>query len=307
MIRAITGSISTTRALGLDISSTMIKAAEVTFSREGLILNRAVVKEVRNNEISQPLKTIVAESGFKTKQVALGLSSPQIVVQPFQFPKMPNEEMVSAIQLEAEHAILNGHEPSQIIVDWHLLNDASDGVRRGILAVIPKEVLSAGIDTVKAAGLKPSIVDVKGLALWNAYWTLVEKRKPSSRTTLILNVDSDATNLVIVRSPDTLILSRDIQLGADSFQNNKDRWLSELHDSLVYARSKGGLRTLEDVLVTGLGANEILPALEVALGLNAKLWNPLDYLDQKETNGSFDKSKGPLLSVAIGLALRRLG
>ena len=307
MIRSITDSLSSTRVLGLDISSTTIKAAEVIASKEGLILNRASSQEIGNNNVSQLLKKFVSESGFKTKQVALGVSSPQVVVQSFQFPRMPENEMARAIALEAEHTILNGHELTHVAVDWHLLNDTSENFSRGILAVIPKEILSSQIQTVKTAGLVPCIMDVKGLALWNGYWALSGSKDSSSKTVLLINAEERSTNFVIVRSPDELVLARDIEIGAASFKDNKDHWLSELHDSLVYARSKGGLRSLDVVVATGLVSKETLMSLESALELPVRLWNPLEQITCNKAGGMIPEfSQGPLFSVAIGLALRKL-
>ena len=309
VIRKIGDLFADSRVVGLDIGPTAVKMAEVAQSDEGLMLCRATVADIDRENLSELLKRVVFENGFKTRQVALGISSPELVVQLFQFPRMPKNEMISAIELEAEHAILNGHALEKMAVDWHLLNgyaNSGDFIR-GLLAVVPKEALSGQIQLAKTAGLDPLIVDVKSLALWNAYWTLLGKQGPVSRTVLLIHLDVHTTHFVIVQGAETLLLARDIQLGTASLQKDKDTWFSELNDSLVYARSQGGLRRIEAVCVTGACTNEILGRISSALGVPARLWNPLDHISYNKSNGTaLAHSQGPLLAVAIGLALRKL-
>ena len=304
MIQKIGEFLTASRIVGLDMGATTVRMAEVAQSDEGLVLCRAAIVDVDPKDLAQSLKRAMFENGFKTRRVALGLSSPELVVQAFQFPRMPKNEMINAIELEAEHAILNGHPLEKMAVDWHFLNDGSGDLKRGLLAVIPQEVLFDQIRIAKTAGLDPLIVDVKSLALWNTYWTLLGKKGPVSRTVLLIHLDVRMTHFVVVQGAETLILARDIQLGTASLQNDKDAWFSELNDSLVYARSQGGLRKIEAVYVTGADPNEILERIPSALGVPATLWNPLDHIPYKPDGAALACSQGPLLAVAIGLALR---
>ena len=83
------------------------------------------------------------------------------------------------------------------------------------------------------------------------------------------------------------------------------RAATEVRDSLGYARSEGGLRTLDAVYVTGGGAGPNLKApIESATSLSPKFWNPLNDL-VCGPGLSVENSVGPLLPIAIGLALRR--
>ena len=293
--------------VGVDAGSAMIKAAEVIRLDGQVFLRRAAVEKVGNEEPAALMRRLIDERGFTATHAALGLASPEVIVQPFQFLRLPKKELTGAIRIEAEHAILNGHHPSATAMDWYLLDTGSSDSVRGLLAVVPKETLSEQTRVVRAAGLTPVIIDVKGLALWNAYWTLFGSRDPKPKTVLLINLGAHTTNLTIAKGADELILVRDLQVGVMSPGGvHESEWTSELRDSLAYARSKSGLRTLEAAYVTGGGCSpELLPALRSALSVPVEIWNPLDHIAREEGSQAIDPSLGPMLAVAIGLALRR--
>jgi len=143
--------------------------------------------------------------------------------------------------------------------------------------------------------------------LWNAYWTLVGRKESSSKTVLLVNIGARTTNLVIAKGPDELILIRDFQLaGGRLVKGQEKEWAEEISDSLMYARSKGGLRALEAVYLTGGGSSpDILSRLQSAIPAPITLWNPLHQIARNSEYLTIEDSAGPLLAVAIGLSLRR--
>ncbi len=309
MLKQLMNRLTTVPMVGVDLGSAVLKVVQVSRSEEGIVLKRCAVATIEKND--DPLillKRALKDAGISIVHAAIGLVSPEVVARSFQFPRMPKKELVNAIQLEAEQAILNGHSPSEITVDWHLLASKSKDFIRGVLAVVPKEVIAARLELAKAAGLNPVVVDVEALALWNAYWVLVGSQDSTPKVVLLMNIGARTTNLVIAKGSDELILVRDIQLGIEQLTGGQEEdWISEVSDSLGYARSKGGLRTLDCAYVTGGGVNypNVLAIVKFALTAPVKLWNPLDQIVQDFQSPPIEDSLGPLLTVAIGLALRQ--
>src|SRR3989338_3345697 len=169
MLKQLVTQFTTAPMVGVDLGSTTLKVVELARSNGGFILRRCTVAPLEGADAAKSLKQVCAKTGLTTAQAALGLASPEVVVRPFQFPAMPKKELESAIQLEAEQAILNGHSLGGMAIDWHVLSSSgtSDALR-GLLAVVPKEVLSERLQAARSAGLRPSVIDVEGLALWNA-------------------------------------------------------------------------------------------------------------------------------------------
>ena len=82
--------------------------------------------------------------------------------------------------------------------------------------------------------------------------------------------------------------------------------MEEVRDSLGYARSKGGLRTLDAVYLSGGGSSPgVMTALMSAVMAPVEFWNPLKQIGRDAESPAVEESVGPLLAIAIGLALRQ--
>lgn len=292
------------RLVGLDLGSAAIKMVELEISGKRIVLKRAFLQNVLSEKENLAAK-------LSCREVAIGVSSPEVTAQSFSFPSMPKKEFQQAIRLEAEQAILNGHTFDEMRTDWHLFSESAQGKLRGLLAVVPKSVIASRLKTVKEAGFEPVVVDVEGLALWNAFWTLIGSRRTQAvaQTVLLINLGNSKTTLVIAKTPGELLLTRDLEIGAKAMaEGRKKDWVEEIGDSLVYARSKTRMRSLDSIYVTGGGSTdpEIPALLKSAIPAPVTLWNPLDQLEWDSKNLTLEPSRGPLLTLAIGLALRRL-
>jgi Tfp pilus assembly PilM family ATPase len=307
MLKQLVNRFTTSPLVGVDLGSAALKVIEVEQADGRVILRRCAVAAVERHDPVTLLKRLLSEASITTTHAALGLASPEVIVKPFQFPSMPKKELVSAIHLEAEEAVLNGHPSNDMAIDWQTFSSRSKESVRGLLAVVPRTVITTRLQTVKAAGLHPTVVDVEGLALWNAYWALVGSQEPTPKTVLLVNIGAQITNLVIAKGPDELMLVRDVQLGAKALAEGQGKdWAAEVRDSLGYARSKGGLRSLETIYVTGGGGGpNVIPLLKSAAAAPLTFWNPLNEVVCDSQSPSVENSVGPLLAIAIGLALRQ--
>ncbi len=292
--------------VGTDIGSSTLKVAELCSSSNRITLRRCAVAALDGRKPLEALKRLIASKGIEAQEAAVGVSSPELIVKPFKFPSMPKKELSKAIRMEAEQDVLNGYPFNDMTIAWHMLPSFANDTCRGLLAAVPKSVVSNRIELVQAAGLKPIVVDVEALALWNAYWTL-SGRKDSLKTVLLANIGDETTHVAIVRSPDDLILVREFPMGSGSLQGEElSEWLTDMKDSFSYARSEKGLRALDAAYVTGRQVDPpLLDLLSSVLNCTAKTWNPLDYLPSENPIG-VEKSNGPLFAIAIGLALRGL-
>jgi len=299
--------------VGVDLGSTFLKAVELEGADGKILLRRAVVQKLEGKDSTPSfVKQILLEAGITEDQAAVGLASPEIIARPFQFPSMPRKELRHAIQLEAEQAILNGHSLSEMVIDWQSFANSSEGSLRGLLAVAPRNVVSDRLEQFKKAGLSPRIVDIEGLALWNAYWILIGRNEPRARTVLLANIGARTTNLVIGRGRDELLLMRDLSIGAQALSSSASsaEWADEIRDSLGYVRSKGKSFELDHIYLTGGASGPQVPALLSSwIKAPVTLWNPLDQLQWADPPGTLPlkKSDGPLLTLAVGLTLRRIG
>ena len=66
------------------------------------------------------------------------------------------------------------------------------------------------------------------------------------------------------------------------------------------------MRALDAVYVTGGGAGpDLLPALKATVAAPVTFWNPLNQLVRDSESPEVEYALGPILAIAIGLALRQ--
>jgi Tfp pilus assembly PilM family ATPase len=306
MLKRLANRVTRTPLLGVDIGSAAIKVVELAAANGPPLLRRCAVERIEDGNSAAALKRLVEEWHLGKIRSAVGLGSPEAVVKSFQVPSMSRKELVQAVQLEAEQSVLNGHAMSEMAVDWQTLPSTGGASIRGLLSVVPKSVITARLTLARQAGLQPHVIDVEGLALWNAYWILVGRHAAKPETVLLINVGARTSNLVIAKGPDELMLVRDLQMGAVAIsQGQQDDWVTEVRDSLAYARAKGGLRALDQVYVSGGKTQSLKSLMATVVSVPITWWNPLDHLARDEQSPSIEAAVGPLLAIAVGLALRR--
>ena len=294
---------------GVDAGSSAIKVVEAARGGDGrVILRRCVTIPAEAAAEPKQLRGLLRAAGIRTTQIVLGISSPEVVVRMFQCPPMPKKELGGAVRIEAESAVLNGHSLDDMALDWQVFPSHSKEALRGVLAVVPKAALAAPVQAARAAGFKPVVMDVEGLALWNAYWALIGCRDAQPSTTVLINVGTEKTNLVIAKGPNELLLARDFKIGSKALAAGQQKeWLAEVTDSLGYARSKAGLRAVDSAHLTGGGAGpELIAMLQPILPVPVALWNPFEQTEREGQALKVQEALGPLFTVAIGLALRRI-
>ena len=308
MLNVLVNRLAGASAVGVDLGSTKLKVVRIAWADGRAVLRGCAVADAADPAaVVRALKEALSGPVRGFGEAAIALASPELIVKSVRFPALKKKELASAIQLEAEQAILNGHTISDMAIDWHPLASESQESLRGLLAVVPKTIITDRVKPLAAAGLRATIIDVEGLALWNAYWTLAGRRGPAGKAVLLVNVGARTTNLVMVKGQDELLLLRDLGLGAAALRAGQQAdWLEEIRDSLAYARAKTGLRSLDAAYLTGGGATpELAPALQPLTTTPVTIWNPLADLARDAKSPAVDDSLGPLLGIAIGLALRR--
>ena len=292
------------RVLGLDIEASRLNYAEVVPHNGALVLRQGgtlLVGEGGKKEALEKLASRIVPSDIN---IACAFSCPELIVNPFRFPRISQKEFPKAIRMEAEAAILEEQSLDEMVIDWHRTGPVSGEEMEGILAVAPRSMITGCVDMLQKAGVRPAIIDIKALALWNAFWKLTPGIAVTHGPVLLINTAHDAIDLIIAQGGQGLFLVRDLEIDVHATMSE---WLSEIRDSLDYAYSTGGLKKLEAAYITGSGAQESLAeALASAIGLHVPIWNPFHYLQWESHGSNLVFSEGHGMSVAVGLALRNL-
>jgi type IV pilus assembly protein PilM len=214
---------------GLDIGSTAVRAMQIRKEVDGYTVLAAGSADYADSDQSQfaDMQDISVDTIYRclrstpvdSTNAIGGVTGPEVALRGFSFPPMSDEELMDAVQLEAEH--INPVEASQAIVDYHVFPEGSDGDmaaqneasndRRGIVAAASQNVVSAKQAVIEQANLTCSLVDINTLAILNCFY----ETEPSTDQTCvaILNIDQDFSNIIITNK-ETLPFFRDLPHGA---------------------------------------------------------------------------------------------
>jgi len=171
-----------TEAFGLDFSDSSLKIAKLekrrgrlklvshgeTFIREGVVRNG----EIKNKEIFvKTIKKALAEvkgEKLKTKYAIVSLPEEKAFVEVIQMPKIPEEDLKSAVVYEAENHIPMPIE--EVCLDSQVIQAISNHLDHQdvLLVAFPKKIVQSYVECLKESGLKPIVFEIESLAATRA-------------------------------------------------------------------------------------------------------------------------------------------
>jgi type IV pilus assembly protein PilM len=188
--------------LALNLGTQTISLAEFQRNAEGgLILTRLRQAEIlgdpavdssRASQTQMQVGQLVSELGFKGRSVNYAIASHVIFTRPVTLPSVGDATQIEQIVVfEAQQNV--PYPIDEVVWDWQLL-DAGDGSQvEVILAAIKSDLLDELNDAAQAGGMKPKVVDIAPMALYNA---LRYNYPDAEGCTILLDIGSRTTNLL---------------------------------------------------------------------------------------------------------------
>jgi len=194
-------------AFGLDISDLSLKIIKLKKRRGFLVLSsfleedigQGIIKEgeIKDEEglvkiIKESLPKIKGEK-LKTKHVVVSLPEEKAFLQVIQLPRMPEEDLKSAVIYEAENYIPLPIEEvyldSQIVPPLYNHLDHFDV----LIAALPKKIVDPYLSCLKKAGLYPKALEIESLAIARA----LIKKEISPFPALLIDFGATRTSFII--------------------------------------------------------------------------------------------------------------
>lgn len=199
---------SARRAVGLDIGTTSVRAAQLAWSKDRLELERfgqvaLPLGAVRDGEVideqavSDALRELWTRSKFTTKKVIVGVANQKVVVRQTDLPWMPLAELRKSLPFLVADVIPMPIE--QAILDFHPLEeiDSDDGRRQRVLLVAADRTAVASLmNAIGGAGLIASGIDLTSFAVLRALGSIDDLGLSASAEALV-DVGASVTNIVV--------------------------------------------------------------------------------------------------------------
>jgi type IV pilus assembly protein PilM len=197
-------------SVGLDIGSSCVRAAEVgtkrgepallRFGQVALPQTAVAEGEIRDHgAVIEAIRELWRGSRISQRRVTIGFAHPRLAIRPVEVPyyRSPSE-LRSALPLIV--ADLVPMDASEAVLDFAALEEIrnSDGSRQlaGLLVAGLESTVSAYVECVQAAGLRPTGVDLSPFAVLRAC-APVRSLGLSTHPEAVIEVGADLTHIVI--------------------------------------------------------------------------------------------------------------
>jgi type IV pilus assembly protein PilM len=211
---------------GLDISDLSLKITQLKKDKQGLKLasfgetrmEPGIIKggEIKNDNtlartIETALKQVQGEK-IKTKHVIVSLPEEKAFLQVIQMPKVPEEDLASAVVYEAENYIPTSLE--EVYLDFQVVPPIHNHLDHCdiLIAALPKQTVDPYVSSLKLAGLEPVALEIESLAIARA----VIKGGITTSPVLLIDFGATRTSLVIF-SGHTLRFTFSIPVSSNNF------------------------------------------------------------------------------------------
>jgi type IV pilus assembly protein PilM len=284
------------------------------------------------------IKEAVAKAGIKATEATISVSGRELIVKKVQLPKAPPNEIRDAIQLEAEHHIPFAID--EVFLDYQVVGESANSMDVMLVAV-KKSKVTEYFAVTEEAGLNPVIVDLDGFAMENQYELNASENGHDAVALIDIGASIMKTNVV---RGGASIFARDIPFGGNNYTQaiaqrlntsfeqaeaakiGQDRGASwdemipaleavsrelslEVQRTFDYFASTAESERIGKIVLSGGCAR--LPGLDEFLssswGIPVEVARPFQNVRHDAAKDAELTTAGPLLAVAVGLAMRRPG
>jgi type IV pilus assembly protein PilM len=305
-------------------------------------LSEAIVDgEIMDRQlVTDAIRNLFETRGIVGRQVVAAVSGRAVIVKKITMNKLSPEDAEQAVYWEAEQHV--PYDINDVSLDFEVLGPVPNDPKQMqvLLVAAKKDMVLNFSELIREAGLTPLVVDVDSFAAQNALEANYDFGP--DEVVACLNIGAEITNINITRAG-TPYFTKDLQLGGNTFVEATQRKFSvsqseaeamvrgestsqdirpvleqscetlalALDRAQAYLRTAGEAGSITRIMLCGGSA--LTPGLVDYLGrrlnVQAEVTNPLNRIGYAPTLFSdHDVTKvAPLLTVGIGLALRRLG
>jgi type IV pilus assembly protein PilM len=301
-----------------------------------------VADEIRDREaVIFNIQSLIDQTDPRIKDVVVSISGHGVITDKFTIDKKVGPEAEQAILFETEQRA--PFDVDDVSLDYHIVKADDDANKMDVLLVAArKEFLHNYLELIQDCGLRPVVVDDDALAILNAYEANYEV--DPSRVTALVNVGHDVSNITYMVDG-LFNSTRDVSTGTREIANAvqrefrlnpeltakalkgemaesidqdmlkativsaTDELISGIELAFSYFRSQSKIDAIDWIVLSGGGA--LIPYLaeflQSKLSVPLEIANPLRNIDYDPELFQYLQPEkiAPMLSVAIGLALRK--
>ena len=193
------------KAIGIDISGSSIKVAELAFSRKGVEVVSFFNERLKEGEFSGEVVNVLREKIAHGPRAIYAIPARFAILRSAVVPFRDERKIDQIVRFEAERYLPFPAE--EVVVDFYVIGPEAEG-KRIMLVAVRRDFIEEHISLLRKVGTEPEIVDLDSMALLN----LLDEE---SGTFVLVDMGNDTTSISIV-SGGMPVLLRNIPKGGNS-------------------------------------------------------------------------------------------
>lgn len=196
-------------AIGLDIGTSAVRAAEVTVKGPPTLLRFAQVAlpagAVVDGEVTQPdavaaaIKELWDRGGFRARRAAIAVANQKVVVREIPLPFMEEDELRGALRFQVQEYIPIPIEDA--ILDFQVLEEfpGEEDARmmRVLIVAAHREMVNAFVAALQGAGIEPVGIDLAPFAALRAILDPVPSVLAAREAEAVVDIGGGVTSIVV--------------------------------------------------------------------------------------------------------------
>src|SRR5438874_728169 len=175
---------------------------------------------VRHAKITATIREILNELGIKSAKVNYAVAGQSVFARFVKLPSVAEEKIDRIIAFEAQQNV--PFPIDEVVWDYQLVGGGADEQLQVVLVAIKSDLLEGINSAVEAAGLRPMVIGVANMALYNAFRYNYSDVTDSS---LVVDIGARTTNLLFIEPGK--IFSRSVPIGGSSITTALAREFNE--------------------------------------------------------------------------------
>jgi type IV pilus assembly protein PilM len=194
-------------AIGLDIGTSVVRAVELSFGRNGVTLERfgqlvlppdAVDdgQVVDAEAVAKALRKLWSATKLSHKRVTLGVANQRVIVRQLELPWLQRSELAASLPFQVQDLL--PMPVDQAVLDFFPVEELTDtsGARtlKGLLVAAARETVLANVRAAEQAGLTVQGVDLTPFAVLRS---LGRQTGAEVETEALIDIGARVTNIVV--------------------------------------------------------------------------------------------------------------
>ncbi len=196
-------------AIGLDIGTSGVRAAELSFGKGGVTLEKfgqvavpeGAVKDgevIDADAVAAAIKQLWSHTKLGSKKVIIGVANQKVIVRQVDLPWMPIDELKKSLAFQVADFL--PIPVADAVLDFHPLEELTDdtGARliRGLLIAASRDMVMTNLAAVEKAGLTAIMVDLTSFAVIRSL-THTDDLGMGAPVEALVDVGARVTNIVV--------------------------------------------------------------------------------------------------------------